>query len=104
MGGAGVGAIALGSARGCVSDGAQMHASGRGMGVVVRVPLYLLGVGLLRRAEWLPLRRVVVQVPAVQKAWSKKVFSVGTSGLYAWTLCNLFITFFYHILLFCSCV
>ena len=41
VGGAGVGAIALGSARGCVSDGAQMHASGRGMGVVVRVPLYL---------------------------------------------------------------
>ena len=41
VGGAGVGAIALGSARGCVSDGAQMHASGRGMGVVVRVPLGL---------------------------------------------------------------
>ena len=41
VGGVGVGAIALGSARGCVSDGAQMHASGRGMGLVVRVPLGL---------------------------------------------------------------
>ena len=41
VGGAGVGAIALGSARSCVSDGAQMHASGRGMGVVVRLPLGL---------------------------------------------------------------
>ena len=41
VGGVGVGAIALGSARGCVSDGAQMHASGRGMGLVARVPLGL---------------------------------------------------------------
>ena len=41
VGGAGVGAIVLGSARGCASEGARMHASGRGMGLVVRVPLGL---------------------------------------------------------------
>ena len=41
VGGTGVGAIALGSARGCASEGAQMHASGCGMGLVVRVPLGL---------------------------------------------------------------
>ena len=41
VGGAGVGAIALGSARGWASEGAQMHASGCGMGLVVRVPLDL---------------------------------------------------------------
>ena len=31
VGGTGVGAIALGSARGCASEGAQMHASGCGI-------------------------------------------------------------------------
>ena len=38
----GVDAITLGSARGCCApEGAQMHASGCGMGLVVRVPLGL---------------------------------------------------------------
>ena len=41
VGGAVGGAIALGSARGCASEGARMHASGPGMGLVVRVPLGL---------------------------------------------------------------
>ena len=41
VGGAGLSAIARGAARGYASGGAQMHASGRGMGFVVRVPLGL---------------------------------------------------------------
>ena len=40
-GGAGVSVIALGSARGCASGGTRVHASGRGMGLVMRVPLGL---------------------------------------------------------------
>jgi hypothetical protein len=38
-----------------------------------------------------------VLVSAVQKAWSEKVFSVGTGGLYVETSCHRFITFFFHI-------
>ena len=90
VGGVGVGAIALGSARGCVSDGAQMHASGRGMGLEVRVPLGL-SFGLVRRAEWLPLRRVVVLVSAVRRVWLRKVFSVRTSGTYVVLSCHRFL-------------
>ena len=39
----------------------------------------------------------MVLVSAVQKAWSEKVFSVGTGGLYVETSCHRFITFFFHI-------
>ena len=39
--GAGVSVTALGSGRGCASGGARVHASGRGMGLVMRVPLGL---------------------------------------------------------------
>ena len=69
-----------------------MHASGRGMGLEVRVPLGL-SFGLVRRAEWLPLRRVVVLVSAVHiKIWSKRVFSVGTSGTYVVPTCHSFLS------------
>ena len=77
-----------------------MHASVRGMGLVVRVPLPL-GLSCwarVRRAEWLPLRRVVVLVSAVQKAWSKEVFLVGSGGLCAWTSCNIFLITLHQIL------
>ena len=32
----------------------------------------------MKRAEWLPLRRVVVLVSAVRRVWLRKVFSVRT--------------------------
>ena len=89
-GGAGVSVIAIGSARGCALGGTRMHASGRGMGLEVRVPLGL-SFGLVRRAEWLPLRRVVVLVSAVRRVWLRKVFSVRTSGTYVVLSCHRFL-------------
>ena len=35
----------------------------------------------------------MVLVSAVQKAWSKEVFLVGSSGSCAWTVCNIFYLF-----------
>ena len=97
VGGTGVGAIALGSARSCASEGAQMHASGcgirHGLSGEGASGVWVSAIGLVRRAERLSLRRVVVLVSAVQKAWSKEVFLVGSSGLCAWTVCNIFYLF-----------
>ena len=55
--------------------------------------VWVSAIGLVRRAERLSLRRVVVLVSAVQKAWPKEVFLVGSSGLCAWTVCNIFYLF-----------